>query len=222
MPETHEGKLPLHSASLLTGSWRTESRTAYQAYLCYRWPWSLEGLQGLCSPASHPQVWPASTKRAFALLSADFQKDMSTDHTSEIWWLIVVLLPSAGAVLHRWLCWGSPRHWRLGLKWCSQMMSGSPETHIQHIFTVESKNTNVNWRGQKEMLHTLSIHFSSCFYFLEFTDYTSYQSDKHPSQLPKMHHNKCKQTGKATYKIITNFQFTDYNELLMLIYFSSF
>lgn len=40
-----------------------------------------------------------------------------------------------GAVLHRWLCWESPRRWRLGLRWCSQMKSGSPETHTTHTHT---------------------------------------------------------------------------------------
>lgn len=61
--ELWETCLPLHNASPQMGSWHRGCRTAYQVCLCYRWPWSLGGLPGLCSPASPPLVWPGSRRQ---------------------------------------------------------------------------------------------------------------------------------------------------------------
>lgn len=111
--------LPLHSVSPQRDSWRTGSRTACRAGLYCRWPLFWEGQRGPCSPASPPRVWPESAQRNVST----FCRRKLLEETVR---LCSLLVGSGGAVLHRWLCWETQRHWRPGQRWCSQTKSGSP------------------------------------------------------------------------------------------------
>lgn len=70
-----------------------ESRTACQACLCYRWPWSLEGLPSPCSPASPLRVWPGSRKRCLYIICYSWAC-VKQRPLWECYWIIAVSLCS--------------------------------------------------------------------------------------------------------------------------------